>query len=134
MYPDLEALLGDIPRGSSVTVLNSARKRPWTEAGLESAMRRAKLDAQAAATLRDPKAISGIHHLRFHDLRGTAATNFVRAGLDLHEVATVLGWSKAKVEQIAARYVTGQEIGLAMVEKLRRNRPETESVKAIVKT
>ena len=72
--------------------------------------------------------MSGIRQLRFHDLRGTAATNFIRAGLDLHDVATVLGWSKSKVEQIAARYVTGEEIGLAMVEKLRRNRLETEVV------
>jgi site-specific recombinase XerD len=76
--------------------------------------------------------VSGIRHLRFHDLRGTAATNFVRAGLDLHDVATVLGWSKAKVEQIAARYVTAKEVGLAMVEKLRRNRLETDFVNRAV--
>lgn len=127
VYPELQALLSEIPRGESPTVLNSARKRAWTEPGLESAMRRAKLDATAAGG-------SSIQHLRFHDLRGTAATNFVRAGLDLHEVATVLGWSKTKVEQIAARYVTAEEIGLAMVEKLRRNAQETESVKRPVKS
>lgn len=126
IYPELDALLREIPKGDSLTILNSARKRPWTEPGLESAMRRAKLDATAAG--------SDILHLRFHDLRGTAATNSVRAGLDLHEVATVLGWSKTKVEQIAARYVTAEEIGLAMVEKLRRNTPETESVKRPVKS
>ena len=76
--------------------------------------------------------MSGIRHLRFHDLRGTAATNFIRAGLDLHDVAMVLDWSKAKVEQIAARFVTAEEIGLAMVEKLRRNGAETESVNRAV--
>ena len=134
IYPELAALISEIPRGASVTILNSARKRPWTEAGLESAFRRAKLDAEEAAIQagRDLKVSSGIRHLRFHDLRGTAATNFVRAGLDLQDVATVLGWSKAKVDQIAARYVTAEEIGLAMVEKLRRNRAKTESVNRAV--
>lgn len=71
----------------------SARKQPWKEPGLESALRRAKLDAGAAARERtnDPEAKSGIEHLRFHDLRGTAATNFIRAGLDLNDAATILG-------------------------------------------
>jgi len=40
----------------------------------------------------------------------------------------ILGWSKGKVEQIAARYVTAEEIGLAMVTKLRRNTAKTKSV------
>jgi integrase len=134
IYPALAELIGEIPRGASLTILNSARRRPWSEAGLESAFRRAKVDAGEAAAVAagDSNAVSGIRQLRFHDLRGTAATNFVRAGLDLHDVATVLGWSKAKVEQIAARYVTAEEIGLAMVEKLRRNRPEMESVNRAV--
>jgi integrase len=105
---ELRRLLDEIPRRDSVTVLNSKRKRPWTEPGLESALRRAKLDA-------------GIDGLRFHDLRGTAATNFVRAGLSLADVATVLGWKKAKVEEIAARYVSAEAIGLALVERMRKN-------------
>jgi integrase len=129
IYDELEALLAKIPRGESPTVLNSARGRAWKEPGLESAFRRARLDATAAAVEAsgDPDAKSGIEHLRFHDLRGTAATNFIRAGLDLADVATVLGWAKGKVEQIAARYVTAEEIGLAMVEKLRRNRAAAQA-------
>ena len=70
----------------------------------------------------------GVLHLRFHDLRGTASTNFIRAGLDLDDVAMILGWAKGKVEQIAARYVTGETIGLALVEKLRRNKANTKAV------
>ena len=132
LTPPLKALLQEIPRRDAVTILTSARKRPWTEPGLESALRRAKLDAAEAARKRtgDPEAKSGIEHLRFHDLRGTAATNFIRAGLDLSDVATILGWKKAKVEEIAARYVTAQEIGLAMVERLRRNAKPGSGVRA----
>lgn len=112
---DLRALLAEIPRVSSVTILNSARKRPWKENGLASAFGRAKRDA-------------GIVGLRFHDLRGTAATNLHRAGLELGDVATILGWQKDKVERIANRYITGQEMGMAMIERIKRNRVETETV------
>lgn len=124
IHDALCALLAEIPRRQSVTVLNSARKRRWTEAGLASAMRRAKFAAETQAKSQGLPA-SGLLHLRFHDLRGTAATNFIRAGLELADVATILGWSKAKVEQIAAHYVTGEEIGLAMVERLRRGHADS---------
>lgn len=122
IHDELRKLLAEIPRRDSATVLNSARGRSWTEPGIASAFRRAKLDAAAAAQFEggDASAASGIEHLRFHDLRGTAATNFIRAGLELDDVATVLGWMKGRVEQIAARYISGEAIGLAMIERLRR--------------
>jgi integrase len=122
IYDELRQLLAEIPRTDSPTILNSARGRAWTAPGIESAFRRAKLDAAQRARDVTGEAIarSGIEHLRFHDLRGTAATNFIRAGLELDDVATILGWVKVRVEQIAARYVTGEEIGLAMVQRLRQ--------------
>lgn len=132
VYDQLRQLLAEIPRVSSVTILNSARKTPWKEPGLASAMRRAKLDAESRAVEQGLKD-AGILKLRFHDLRGTAATNFIAAGLTLDQVATILGWSKGKVDQIAARYVTAETIGLAMVATLRRNMPKTKSVKGGVK-
>ncbi|MDB5431428.1 MAG: hypothetical protein JWP35_2544 [Caulobacter sp.] len=132
IYDELRALLQEIPRVDSVTILNSARKRPWTESGLESALRRAKVDADALA-IKQGREGSGIRKLRFHDLRGTAATNLIRAGLELNDIATVLGWKKGKVEEIAARYVTAEEIGRAMVAKLQRNKLETVFVKSAVK-
>ena len=144
---DLRDLLADIKRHDSeaaakpsrklrpksTTVLNSARRLPWTEPGLESALQRVKRDLEKAEI---EKGLEGcpVGHLRWHDLRGTAATNFVRAGLDLHEIATIVGWNKAKVEEIAKRYVTAEEIGLAMVAKLERNKASTDSVKTAVKT
>ena len=36
-------------------------------------------------------------------------------------MATILGWKRERVEQIAARYVTAEVIGLAIVERMRRN-------------
>jgi hypothetical protein len=106
---------------------------PWTEPGLESALQRAKRDLEKTE-IEQGREGCPIGHLRWHDLRGTAATNFVRAGLDLHEVATIVGWNKAKVEEIAKRYVTAEEIGLAMVAKLERNKASTEAVKSAANT
>lgn len=126
----LATLLAEIPRRDCVTVLSSSRKRPWTLAGLSAALRRARLDAQrhAAKLARveyDPEKPlpTGIEGLRFHDLRGTAATNFIVAGLQLDEVAMILGWKLERVREIAARYVSGEAMGLAMVKRLGRNAP-----------
>lgn len=128
MTDALRELLAEIPRGDSVTILNSSRKRPWTQAGLNSAIQRAKADAKAAVVeaTGDTEATSGLEDLRWHDLRGTAATNFLRAGLELSEVATIMGWEPQRVREIALRYVTSEEVGLAMAERLRRNAKATE--------
>lgn len=122
---ELRQVIATIPKAEkATTVLTSARKRPWTEAGLESAIRRAKLDARAKwrKTMNDPLAESPVDKLRFHDLRGTAATYLILGGLEIGEVGTVLGWKKDKVEQIAARYVSAEAIGRAMVQRLRSQR------------
>ena len=92
-------------------MLTSSHGRPWTDEGLQTAMQRAK-----------QKAGPSVKALRFHDLRGTAATNLVRAGLSLEDVATILGWEKRKVESIAMRYVNGETIALAIVERMKRSR------------
>ena len=90
---ELRALLNRIPRRRSVTILTSSRGLPWTEAGLSSAFQKAKRAA-------------GITGLRFHDLRGTAATKLMKAGLSLEDLATILGWSVETVREIARRYVS----------------------------
>ncbi len=61
-------------------------------------------------------------------MRGTAATNFIRAGLPLEDVATILRWERDRVEQVAMKYVTGQEVGRAIVERMKRNERSTQSV------
>jgi len=80
---------------------------------LQTAVQRAKQAARKAG-------ITSIDKLRLHDLRGTAATNLVAAGLSPEDAATVLGWSKQQVEAILAKYVTGEAIALAIVERMKR--------------
>ena len=102
-----QRLLGEIARHDSMTVLNSSRSRPWTESGLNTAFQRAKQDAE-------------IEELRFHDLRGTAATYFVKAGLVDADVATILGWNTSRIDQIKKRYVSADATGRAILDRMNR--------------
>lgn len=132
----LRAILDALPRYDSVTVLNSFRGRPWSEGGVEGAIQAAKRKALAQAQAeRGPDAVTGIQHLRIHDMRGTAATNFmVYGGLEDEDIATILGWKPDAVGEIRRRYISGQAIGLAIVRRMRENRARAEIVKAAVKT
>lgn len=136
----LRALLAVIPRRDATTILTSGRKLPWKASGLAAALRRCRIDEQMLVARQrgiefdpdnpPPTVIDG---LRFHDLRGTAATNFLLDGLELSQVALILGWKPERVREIAARYVSGQAMGLAMVKQLGRNAPKTKAVKGRVK-
>lgn len=107
---DSRAVLDELSMDREVgTVLTNSLGKPWTLAGLQTAMQRAR---RAAA----------IKGLSFYDLRGTAATRFALAGLPLEDIAWILGWVKARVEQIVVRYVTGEALGRGMVERLKRNK------------
>jgi integrase len=103
--PRLRAILAQIRRKDVGAVLTHSKGRPWTPEGLQTAMHRYKVRA-------------GIKGLRLHDLRGTAATNFVRAGLSMVDVATIMGWTPNKVEGIARRYVTSEAVAAGMLERL----------------
>ena len=103
--PELRAVLDRIPRRRSTTILTSSRGLPWTEPGLSTAFQKAKRDA-------------GITGLRFHDLRGTAATKLIRAGVGLDDVATILGWSLETVREISRRYVSSDAMADAMIARL----------------
>lgn len=129
MTKPLQKLLAEIPKHAT-TVLASSRKRPWKQAGLAAALRRARLDALEAArkAQNDPQAESGIEGLRFHDLRGTAATNYLLAGLEIADVALILGWKPERVREIAARYISAEAMGRAMVKRMGKNAPKTKAV------
>jgi integrase len=120
----LRDILTALPRGDSVTVLNSSRQRPWSEAGAESAIQTAKRKAlEKTQEQHGPAAKTGIEHLRIHDMRGTAATNFmVHGGLEDEDIAVILGWKRETVGEIRRRYISGQAIGLAIVRRMRENK------------
>jgi len=98
IYAELRELLESLPR-KATTVLTSSKERPWTGDGFGSSWWK---------TLRD--AGMGNADLHFHDLRGTAATNFFRAGFKDREIAETLGWSEDRVEGLIDRYVKRDEI------------------------
>jgi integrase len=93
----LRAVLAGIPKRAS-TVLTNTHGKPW-RGGFGSSW----ADAVDRAGLAD-------RDLHFHDLRGTAATNFYRAGFTSREIADILGWSPERVEQLIDRYVKRDEL------------------------
>ncbi len=127
MTDDIRAVLDSLERGNCVTVLRSSDERPWKAPGngLDSGVRRARLKAlEHAKAVHGPDAVSGIEGLRFHDLRGTAATNFIRAGLSMEDAATIMGWELDRVREIARRYVSAEAIGMGMIARMERTRTE----------
>lgn len=106
--PRLAALLRDIGRKEVGCVLTSSRGTPWTAWGLQTAIQRRK-------------AALGIKGLRFHDLRGTAATFFIRAGIPVVDVALIVGWDRDKVASLSS-YVTAEAVAAGMLERIRQSR------------
>lgn len=89
---------------STPTVLTNAWRKPWTVGGIQTAFHRAK-------------AVCGVDK-RFHDLRGTAATLFARAGVSAPEIARVMGWKEGRVEEIIRRYVSRRETAAAIARRV----------------
>ena len=104
----LHDLLAKIPK-RAVTVLTNTLGEPWTSSGFRSSF--------GAAVER---AGLGDRDLHFHDLRGTAATKFYRAGLTSQEIADILGWSKVQVEELIDRYVKRDELLRDRIHRLER--------------
>ncbi|RZI99823.1 MAG: site-specific integrase [Brevundimonas sp.] len=114
---ELRAVLADIPR-RGVTVLTSSDGLPWKPPGngLDSGVRRARMAALAhVQKTAGQGALSGLEGLRFHDLRGTAATHRVLAGIDPLDVATELGWEVERVNEIIRRYVSDEAMAKGLI-------------------
>lgn len=108
LYDDLQTVLARIPRRSTA-VLTNIRRRPWTANGFGTAFNRAKIAA-------------GMHDrdLHFHDLRGTAATNFYTAGLPERVIAEIMGWEEEHVSRIIRPYVDRSAATQAIIAQLNR--------------
>lgn len=128
MTPQLQEALAEIPR-RGVMVLTSSEGLPWKApgSGMASAIYRARLAAhEHVRKVQGPDAADPLEGLRLHDLRGTAATYFLRAGLDESEVADLLGWDVERVHEIAKRYVSSDAIAEGMLAKIEfKNRKKT---------
>ncbi len=123
--PALRELLDEIPQHKAETLLVSSTGKPWTLSGLAAALRRLRIaaleKAQEIAGRTDKDVKSGLEGLRWHDLRGTGATNFLLSGLDIEDVALIMGWEPERVRQIAARYISGQAMGRAMINRMKQS-------------
>lgn len=92
----------DVP---STYVLTS-RKGPWHKDGITSLFVRAAKKAGVAKTL--------------HDLRGTACTGFVIAGLKDEEIADLFGWEPDRVRKIRVRYVDRERVARGIIARLEK--------------
>jgi len=115
MYGELRALLASIPKRAS-TVLTNTYGRPWKSgfgASWQAALDRAGL---------------GERDLHFHDLRGTAATKFYRAGFTSREIADILGWSQENVERLLDMYVRRDDLLRDRIARLERFEDENRKI------
>ena len=104
--PILEPVLAVLADGDQTTptVLVNTWRKPWTIGGLQTAFARAREAANVEK--------------RFHDLRGTAATMYARAGLSAPEIARCMGWAEKRVEEIIQRYVSRREVAAEIARRL----------------
>ncbi|MGV9007305.1 MAG: tyrosine-type recombinase/integrase [Brevundimonas sp.] len=100
---DAKITNGEIP---SAYVLTTDAGTPWLAPSLTQAFIRA--------------AGAGGVNKRLHDLRGTAATRFILKGFSAGETAEFIGWEPARVAQIIKRYVNGDRVALAAIERLEK--------------
>jgi len=102
--PALRQLLDDTPRLGPIILTTRRGKRPWTADGLRTSFSRTCTAAGVDRT--------------FHDLRRTAATNLLSAGLDASQVALLMGWSERDIEALKRRYVSRAAVVQAVLAKL----------------
>ena len=104
--PACRALLETIPRRGPIILTTERGKRPWTADGLRSSFGKTCKDAGVKRT--------------FHDLRRTAATGLLSAGLDSAQVALLMGWSEDDVEAMKRKYVSRAAVVKAVLAKLEK--------------
>jgi len=111
IYAELRELLDSIPKRAT-TVLTTEAGTPWGTgfgASWNKAVRAEPSTPDKLARERIP--------LHFHDLRGTAATMFYRAGFSIREIAEIMTWGEEQVERLVNAYVKRDEI---LLDRIRR--------------
>ena len=121
LYASLRATLSGIPR-QAATILTNTRGIPWTPNGFDSSFRA----ALEAAGLKE----AGLH---FHDLRGTAATKFYQAGVDVRVIAEIIRWEEQSVAKIIRRYVGANAATLEAIRLIEESERRTENAKPTAK-
>lgn len=90
----LKALLNAAPR-TATTILTQANGKPWRTDPKPTYFQHHWRKATLAA---------GLDGLHFHDLRGTTCTLLAEAGATPSEIAAMLGWTVATVNQMLDTY------------------------------
>lgn len=125
LHDELKAFLDGLPK-RALTVLVNTDGEPW-KTGFGSswgdALDRAGIDKH------------------FHDLRGTAATNFYKAGYTPREIAQIMCWTEDAVDDLITRYVKRDEVILDLIRRKREHaeravgeRPGNGAGKTMIKT
>lgn len=104
------SLLARIEVRGPIILTTQRGKRPWTADGLRSSFAAACQGQEGDVAVRRT----------FHDLRRTAATNLVAAGLDNTLVASIMGWSEDDVEAMKRKYVSRAAVVKAVLAKLEK--------------
>lgn len=102
-----QALMKRIEKRQVVILTTERGKRRWTTDGLRSSFGEACKRAGVKRT--------------FHDLRRTAATNLLIAGLESSQVAMIMGWSEEAVESLKRKYISRSAVVLAALAKLEKS-------------
>ncbi|HRO27397.1 tyrosine-type recombinase/integrase [uncultured Amaricoccus sp.] len=100
--PEMGRLIDTTPANQKYLVVSLTGKKLTAERA-SGIIRKLKRRANAAAAA-DPMLFHVRDELRANDLRGTAATELLRAGCSLNEIAVTMGWGLRHAGNIIERY------------------------------
>jgi integrase len=114
LYGALKDYLATLPKRAT-TILVNTDGEPW-KTGFGSSWGTALERA-------------GIEELHFHDLRGTAATNYALAGFEAREIALFMAWSEKNVQAIIDHYVNRDAILEGRIRRMDEHNARTDAEK-----
>jgi integrase len=127
LYGELRAVLKAIPKRSP-TILTNSHGAPWgDDTGKDDGKHLRKAFGRAKNRL--PEGFEHVGEKHFHDLRGTAATRFYLAGLDVRVIAEIMAWDEKVVAKIIRKYVGRKAATMAVIRQLNANKSAKRGVK-----